>query len=282
MSGERDPTLQAGFYDQFYYDTYAFGQRYEASNPHWQQHFARFADTIVAELAPATVLDLGCGPGLLVEALRERGVDAEGVDISEYAIEHCAPGARGHCRVGSISDALDRDYDLIVCIEVIEHMPSAYADDSVANMAEHARRVLFSSAPDDFKDPSHANVRPTEHWVSLFARHGMYRDLEFDATFVTPHAICFHRPESPLQAIKAYERHWLRATRELQEVREANVLVVADRAHLTAELARVTEAAAAAASPPARGLPYRLARTIWHLVPFRARHALRGATTNRP
>jgi 2-polyprenyl-3-methyl-5-hydroxy-6-metoxy-1,4-benzoquinol methylase len=91
-----DPTLLPGFYDQFYYDTYAFGQRYEAATSHWQRHFGRYADIIVAELAPQSVLDLGCGPGLLVEALRKRGVDASGVDISEYAIEHCAPGARGH------------------------------------------------------------------------------------------------------------------------------------------------------------------------------------------
>ncbi len=273
MSDERDPQLLAGYYDQFYYDTYAFGQRYEASNPHGQQHFARFAETIVAELAPATVMDLGCGPGLLVAALRQRGVDAWGIDISEYAIDHVPDTVRGYCRVGSISEPLDRVYDLIVCIEVAEHMPAANAGDTVANMAAHARRVLFSSTPDDFKDPSHSNLQPTEYWVGLFGRHGMFRDLEFDASFVTPHAICFHRPESPLQVIKAYERHWLRATRELREVREANVAIVADRAHLHTELARLT----GEKPPPLPREPLvrRLARPVWRRLPPALRQSIR-------
>ena len=272
MSGTYDPALLQSFYDQFYYDTYAFGQRYEATNPHWRGHFARFADAIVNELAPRTVFDLGCGPGLLVEALRERGVEAWGLDISEHAIAHAAAGAREFCRVGSITDELASAYDLIVCIEVIEHVPAPYANDAVANMAEHGKRVLFSSAPDDFKDPSHTNVRPVEHWVGLFARYGMYRDLEFDATFVTPHAICFHRPESPLQAIKAYERHWFRATRELREVREANVAIVADRAHLTRELARLTGMPSASLAEPRLK---RVMRPVWRRLPERLRVAIR-------
>jgi SAM-dependent methyltransferase len=274
MSSGVDPALLQSFYDQFYYDTYAFGQRYSATNPHWRDHFARFADTIVSELAPKTAIDLGCGPGLLVEALRERGVEAWGVDLSDYAIEHAADGAREFCRVGSISDPLDRTYDLVICIEVIEHVPAQYADDCVANMAEHGRRVLFSSAPDDFKDPSHTNVRPIEHWIGLFGRHGLYRDLEFDATFVTPHAICFHRPESPLDVIRTYERHWFRVTQELREVREANVLIVADRAHLTAELARVTGQPPPV--DPRRPLVWRLSRWVWRRLPERARRAIRG------
>jgi SAM-dependent methyltransferase len=274
MSGQFDPKLLQNFYDEFYYDTYAFGQRYEASNPHWQQHFARFADAIVAELAPRTVMDLGCGPGLLVAALRQRGVEAWGVDISEHAIAHAPSDASDFCRVGSISDALEENYDLIVCIEVIEHLPASYGDESVANMAKHANRVLFSSAPDDFKDPSHSNVRPTEHWVGLFAHHGMYRDLEFDASFITPHAICFYRPESPLQVIKEYERHWLRMATELKDVREANVLIVADRAHLTRELARVTGAPLPPA--PRRSLMGRLARFVWRRLPERVRRAIRS------
>jgi hypothetical protein len=102
----------------------------------------------------------------------------------------------------------------------------------------------------------------------------MYRDLEFDATFVTPHAICFHRPESALQVMKAYERHWLRATRELAEVREANVLIVADRAHLTAELARVS----GQKLPPAAREPRlrRCARFFWRRLPESVRRSLRG------
>ena len=40
----------------------------------------------------ATSLDVGCATGYLVEVLRERGIDAEGCDVSQFAIDHAAPG----------------------------------------------------------------------------------------------------------------------------------------------------------------------------------------------
>lgn len=49
-----------------------------------------------------TVLDVGCATGFVVEVLRERGLDAEGCDLSPYAIDHAAPGAVGHVRVANL------------------------------------------------------------------------------------------------------------------------------------------------------------------------------------
>ena len=40
-------------------------------------------------------LDVGCATGYLVEVLRELGIDAEGCDVSPFAIAHAAPGANG-------------------------------------------------------------------------------------------------------------------------------------------------------------------------------------------
>ena len=40
-------------------------------------------------------LDVGCATGFVVEALRELGIDAEGVDVSHWAVAHPARGARG-------------------------------------------------------------------------------------------------------------------------------------------------------------------------------------------
>ncbi len=44
-----------------------------------------------------TVLDVGCATGYLVEVLRERGIDAEGCDVSQFAVDHATPGAWGTC-----------------------------------------------------------------------------------------------------------------------------------------------------------------------------------------
>ena len=236
-----EPEQLEEYYDRFYYETYAFGQAYRTDNPHWQALFGGIADAIVAEIGPQTVLDAGCGPGMLVAALRERGVEAWGTDISEYAIDHVREDVRPYCKVASVVDDLDRRYDLIVCIEVLEHLPHHLAHRAVEVLAMHTDDILFSSAPNDFTDPSHQNVQPSEYWIGLFGRHSMFRDLGFDASFISRHAVRLRRlGEPPLEQVREYERWYARTLEQLNEMRAVNVGIVEDRARLTAEVDRLT------------------------------------------
>jgi DNA repair exonuclease SbcCD ATPase subunit len=155
------------------------------------------------------VIDAGCALGLLVEALRDRGVDASGIDLSSYAIEQLHDKVKPHCRRGSIADEFPETYDLVVCIEVLEHMPPADAEAAVANFCRHTDDVLFSSTPFDYREPTHVNVHPPEHWAELFARHDFFRDTDFDASFVTAWAVRFRRRTEPVhRVIRGYERHY--------------------------------------------------------------------------
>jgi len=129
------PVPQAADFDEYYYRN-CCGQPYER-NDAWLTFFGRIADRIVADIGPRRVLDAGCAIGLLVEALRGRGVEAEGIDLSTWAIEHATDAAKPFVREGSISEPLPGRYDLIVCIEVLEHMPSDEADQAIANFAAH-------------------------------------------------------------------------------------------------------------------------------------------------
>jgi 2-polyprenyl-3-methyl-5-hydroxy-6-metoxy-1,4-benzoquinol methylase len=221
------PEDLAGYYDVHYYANYAGGQTYSRESPIWQEFFGVMADRIIAEIRPRSVLDVGCSVGVLVEALRDRGVEAWGIDISEYAIDHVRPDIRPYCRVASITDDLQRWYDLIVCLEVIEHLPEEQVHDAVANVATHTAQVLFGSTPDDFGDPSHFNVKPSDYWVGLFARHSIYRDVEFDGSYISPHAMLLRRAHDPaISVIRAYERKAARLERQVAEVRSVNMNLV--------------------------------------------------------
>ncbi len=177
------------------------------------------AEEIVGQLHPGTALDAGCAVGFLVKSLCDRGVDARGMDNSEYAISQVPAALRDRCWRGSIVDELDGEYDLITCIEVLEHLDARDAPGAVANLCRHARAVLFSSTPDHFDEVTHLNVRPPHYWAGLFARHGFYRDLDFDASFVSPHALLLRPAASPAEAVAAYERWYWEARRELEGVR---------------------------------------------------------------
>jgi 2-polyprenyl-3-methyl-5-hydroxy-6-metoxy-1,4-benzoquinol methylase len=183
----------AAHYNERYYAERVGDEPYHHGNPIWRAFFGGIAAAIVAELEPRTALDAGCGIGFLVQALRERGVDAVGFDVSEYAISQVPDEVRPYCSVRSITDELDGDYDVIICIEVLEHLPADEADAAVANLARHTDVVVFSSTPEDFREATHLNVRPPEYWVGLFARHGLFRDAELDADFVAPHALVLRR-----------------------------------------------------------------------------------------
>ena len=86
-------------YGAFYY-RHDCGVPYER-NEHWLGFFDRIAEGIVRDLHPTSVLDAGCAMGFLVEGLRKRGVEACGIDISEYAISRStsrSPSTAGSAR----------------------------------------------------------------------------------------------------------------------------------------------------------------------------------------
>jgi SAM-dependent methyltransferase len=193
-----------------YYFAHGCGEPYQRS-PAWLALFNAIAERIAQDIQPASVLDAGCAIGLLVEGLRQRGVEAWGIDISEYAIQNVSAEMRPYCRVASVAEALDRDYGLIVSIEVLEHMHPQEAQAAIANFCQHSADILFSSTPFDYKEASHFNVQPPEAWAELFARHGFYRDVDFDASFITPWAARFRRSAELLpRLVRNYERRfWL-------------------------------------------------------------------------
>jgi hypothetical protein len=204
----------ASHYDAHYFRTYK-GAPYERSDL-WFTVFRAIAGGIVRELHPGTVLEVGCAIGLLVETLRDEGVEAYGMDVSTYAIDQVPAELKPYCWVGSVLDAQPRRYDLVVCFEVLEHLAPEDADRAVANLCQMADDILFSSSPDDFSEDTHVNVRPPEYWAGLFAQHGFVRDVDFDP-FGIAHlqATRFRRTSEPLHRIIAnFERRFARLSQE--------------------------------------------------------------------
>jgi 2-polyprenyl-3-methyl-5-hydroxy-6-metoxy-1,4-benzoquinol methylase len=188
-------TPPASEYGSQYYDTYGrLGPCvYTRENPHWLKFFGNVAEEIVRRLNPRKVLDAGCAKGFLVECLRDRGVEAYGFDVSEYAIGAVRHDIKPYCWVGSATNDISKNYDLITCIEVCEHLSESDGQDAIRQMTSHADAILFSSTPSDFTEATHVNVRPVIDWLRSFAHFSFAPDLAFDAGFIAPQAILFRR-----------------------------------------------------------------------------------------
>ncbi len=179
-------------FDKEYFEYYGGGGPYDREKFY---HFNDFvAEEIVKRIGPRKMLDMGCAKGFLVEAMRKRGVEAYGIDISACAIEAVVPEVRQFCSLKSLTDPLEEKYDLITCIEVLEHVPEEEAKKAVENFCLHSKSVLFSSVANYLHpDDTHINLHPQEYWIDLFRRNGFDQDKNFDSTFITKEAMKFDK-----------------------------------------------------------------------------------------
>ena len=180
---------------------------YSRDNPAWYAMFSFFASELAKHLQPKTVYDAGCAIGILVEAFRDIGIDATGGDISEFAISQVPDALQPHCHVQSILDPLSQQYDLITCIEVLEHIAPEHARTAISNLCASSQAILFSSSPDDHTDPTHLNVRPVRYWLELFGEFGFIPDFGFDASIINPHAfmVRIHHNTHPIDTYLLYQ-----------------------------------------------------------------------------
>lgn len=216
-------------YGESYFRSYPTGRGrvpYDRTDPEWQAFFSAVAERIVREIAPRTVLDVGCAKGMLVEALRDRGVEAYGLDISEYAISQVRLDVRPYCRVASAAQPIEGRYDLITCIEVLEHLSEGEGRRAIANICASTSDVLFSSTPDQGDDPTHVNVRPLLYWVERFAEHGFVLDVDFDAGFIAPHALRFRRAEETEVLAERLLRQRMGVLEQLRQLSAESVRLV--------------------------------------------------------
>jgi ubiquinone/menaquinone biosynthesis C-methylase UbiE len=185
--------------------------------------FADMASAIVTHLHPARSLDVGCGIGALVAALRRRGVDAHGCDFSETFIGRARRRARPHLTQQDVT-ALgfpDGSFDLVTCMEVLEHLPVRVIDLAVAELARVSRGTVLVTTPSFGDDPNggqglpigepswqkdaaagrrfrrivlddegrphvgHLTLATYAWWTDRFAAHGLMRDAEAERAMLT-------------------------------------------------------------------------------------------------
>jgi len=161
-TGDRDD-----IYSPKYYQTLV--------EPYARRSVPQMAKSIVETFHPASAIDVGCGSGALLVALRKLGVrHLIGLDSSEAGLDIAR--ARG-LDVRKFDIATNRwsskeQLDLVVCMETAEHLPKSSADRYIELLCSLAPVVVFTAAHPGQGGIGHLNEQPRGYWEQLFKTHG--------------------------------------------------------------------------------------------------------------
>lgn len=123
---------------------------------------------------PATILDVGCGPGMGASRLIDDGFDVHGVDYNDRAIGFArvlVPDGRfvvGDIRRLDEVEGLDPHYDAAVCVEVLEHVPPDLRSDlfrGVATRLAAGGKLILTTPTDRMHENRWDYQRATEQQV---------------------------------------------------------------------------------------------------------------------
>ncbi len=148
----------------------------------WQHAWVqKFVGWLVGEFGPfEKSLDLGAGDGCYSYALREVGTMAYAVEVTDEAAEFTPEEV--WLVVWDLRKPLrlEETYDLVLCVEVAEHLPPESADTLCDTIARHASGlVVFTAAPPGQGGFGHVNLQTHEYWIEkLQAREVAYLEAE--------------------------------------------------------------------------------------------------------
>jgi SAM-dependent methyltransferase len=121
-----------------------------------------------------SVLDIGCGIGTWLRVFQDLGThDVRGVDgdyVNQNALLIDSSRFTSHDLEQPLH--LGRCFDLVVSLEVGEHLHRRHAQTYVDSIVRHANRVLFSAAIPGQGGTNHVNEQWPEYWIELFASRG--------------------------------------------------------------------------------------------------------------
>jgi 2-polyprenyl-6-hydroxyphenyl methylase/3-demethylubiquinone-9 3-methyltransferase len=105
-------------------------------------------------LAGKTVLDVGCGGGILSESMAQKGAKVTGIDLGEKALKVAAlhgleSGVAVDYQLISVEELAEKQpesFDVVTCLEMLEHVPNpASVVAACAKLVKPGGQVFFST-----------------------------------------------------------------------------------------------------------------------------------------
>lgn len=181
------------------------------------------------------LIDVGCGGGILSEALAEKGAEVTGIDASDAAIDvatmHLHQSGQNVSYLVSTAENYAADhagkFDVVTCLEMLEHVPDpASVVNACAQLVKPGGHLFFSTLSRTPKAYLLA-VLGAEYVMSLIPR-----GTHDYAKFIKPHELAAMLRDQELDRLDMRGLHYnpLSKTASLNQDLNVNYLVHAQRA----------------------------------------------------
>ena len=148
---------------------------YEKNLKSSSQSAVALADMISKILAPSSIVDIGCSSGAMLKQFKDKmhvskilGIDGPWIKKEMLQIQF------NDFLVHDLTKPLklDSKFDLVVSLEVGEHLDQKYADVFVTNLVSLGDVILFSAAIPKQGGRHHVNEQWPDYWAKLFKSKG--------------------------------------------------------------------------------------------------------------
>jgi SAM-dependent methyltransferase len=208
----------AGMYDEGY-----FTECSDTVGAHGRDAYMEMAETSEAERLRAAArmdarvvryatgrgrfLEVGCGPGFFLEAIRRQGWDVQGLEISSFAVTHAVerlglPVIQGSVEIGVFPEG---SFDAVFLGDVLEHLPDPRASLAILKSWLKPGGVLVVAVP------STMNLLSAKLGLTVYRAKGGFKTLR-----IPPYHLFEYTPRSLRGALE-------RSGLEVVEIRQSAV-----------------------------------------------------------
>lgn len=127
----------------------------------------------IATLKIESMLDVGCGPGGMVELAEWYGLDSHGID-GDYTLKRYNENNFTIHDFSKGNSPIDKNYDLAWSCEFVEHVDEKYIKNYMPDF-QRAKYVVMTFS--EKGGHHHVNVKPAEYWIDVFSDYGFEFDM---------------------------------------------------------------------------------------------------------